>query len=87
MPDGRMALTNYKETNMTNLHVVKYQKSWVVKQEKSSQPLSRHHTQENAIERASGIARSNNLEVFIHDRHGRIRERNSFGNDPFPPKG
>ncbi len=87
MPVGRMALTNYKQTIMTNLHVVKSQKSWVVKGEKSSQPLSRHHTQENAIERASGIARKNDLEVFIHDRHGRIRERNTFGNDPFPPKG
>ncbi|MFZ1654485.1 MAG: DUF2188 domain-containing protein [Candidatus Moraniibacteriota bacterium] len=72
---------------MTNLHVVKSQKSWVVKEEKSSQLLSQHHTQENAIERASGIAREKDLEVFIHGRDGRIRERNTFGNDPFPPKG
>ncbi|MCA1979310.1 MAG: DUF2188 domain-containing protein [Thiobacillus sp.] len=26
-------------------------------------------------------------EVLIHGENGRIRERNSYGNDPHPPKG
>lgn len=26
-------------------------------------------------------------ELFIHGRNGRIRERDSYGNDQFPPKG
>jgi hypothetical protein len=24
---------------------------------------------------------------FIHNRQGQIRERDSYGNDPYPPKG
>jgi hypothetical protein len=25
--------------------------------------------------------------LYIHGQDGRIRERNSYGNDPYPPKG
>jgi len=32
-----------------NLHVVQNNKMWEVKTEGSSQPISHHHTQENAI--------------------------------------
>jgi len=70
-----------------NLHVVQNNKMWEVKTEGSSQPISHHHTQENAIGRATNIAKEKHVEVFIHGRDGRIRERNSFGNDPFPPRG
>ena len=26
-------------------------------------------------------------ELLIHGQNGQIRERSSYGNDPFPPKG
>jgi len=42
---------------------------------------------EPAIERAREIARHQESELFIHRRNGQIRERNSYGNDPFPPEG
>lgn len=32
-------------------------------------------------------ARRDPVEHLIHNRDGRIGERNSYGNDPFPPKG
>lgn len=70
-----------------NLHVVQGDKMWAVKAEGSPQPISRHHTQENAVKQATNVARETHVEVFIHGRDGRIRERNSFGNDPFPPRG
>jgi uncharacterized protein YdaT len=44
-------------------------------------------TQGEAIERAREIAQNQATELFIHGRDGRIRERNSYGNDNFPPKG
>lgn len=47
----------------------------------------RYDTQREAIEAASEIARKQRTEVYVHGRDGRIRERNSYGNDPFPPKG
>ena len=70
-----------------NLHVVQNRNGWAVKAEKIAQPLSKHYTQANAIAKATELARANNVELLIHGRDGRIRERNSFGNDPFPPRG
>ncbi|MBA3874788.1 MAG: DUF2188 domain-containing protein, partial [Anaerolineae bacterium] len=44
-------------------------------------------TQREAIERAREIAINNGSEVLVHRENGKIRERNSYGNDPYPPKG
>ncbi|MDP1898635.1 MAG: DUF2188 domain-containing protein [Sulfurimicrobium sp.] len=46
-----------------------------------------HDTQQEAINRARGIAVNQQSELFIQGRDGQIRERNSYGNDPYPPKG
>lgn len=46
-----------------------------------------HRTQEAAIDAGRRIAERNESEHFIHARNGQIRERNSYGEDPFPPKG
>jgi hypothetical protein len=70
-----------------NLHVVQHGKMWEVKAEKISQPVSRHQTQTTAIAKATAIGKKEHVEIIIHGRDGRIRERNSFGNDPFPPQG
>lgn len=44
-------------------------------------------TQKEAIDRAILIAKNKKSEVVIHNKHGVIREKNSYGNDPCPPKG
>lgn len=44
-------------------------------------------TQREAIGIARGIAQNQKTEMLIHGENGRIRERNSYGNDPHPPKG
>jgi hypothetical protein len=33
------------------------------------------------------IAQNQQSELLIHGENGRIREKNSYGNDPYPPKG
>ena len=33
------------------------------------------------------IAINNSSELLIHNQQGRIRERSSYGNDPYPPAG
>lgn len=72
---------------MADQHVVKREDGWAVKREGAERDTSHHSTQQEAIEAATEIAKNQNSEVFIHDRHGKIRERNSHGNDPFPPRG
>jgi hypothetical protein len=47
---------------------------------------SRHRTQDAAAEAGRRQARRNESEHVIHGRDGRIREKNSYGNDPNPPK-
>lgn len=40
-----------------------------------------------AIAIAREISINSNSELFIHGTDGRIREKNSYGNDSYPPKG
>lgn len=48
--------------------------------------VSKHGTQENALERARTIAKQNKAEHVIHGRDGKIRDKKSYGNDPTPPR-
>ncbi len=70
-----------------NQHVVPHSDNWAVKGEGNSKATSIHSTQREAIEQARNIAQNQKSELFIHGENGRIRERNSYGNDPFPSKG
>lgn len=68
-------------------HVVPSAEGWSVKRAGASKASSTHATQKDAIAAATRIARNQKTELYIHGRDGRIRERNSYGNDPHPPKG
>ena len=60
--------------------------SWAVIGEGDSRASSLHDTQRQAIDAAREIAINNASELVIHDRRNRIRDRDSFGHDPFPPR-
>ncbi len=70
-----------------NQHVVPHEGGWAVRGAGSQRASSIHRTQREAIDAGRGIARNQGTELFIHGRDGRIRERDSHGNDPYPPKG
>lgn len=70
-----------------NQHVVPSGGQWGVRGAGNSRLTSRHNTQAEAAAAAREIARNQGSELFIHRPNGQIRERNSYGNDPFPPKG
>lgn len=69
-----------------NQHVVPSDEGWGVRGEGNDRLTSKHPTQSDAIDAARDIARNERSEVVIHDRHGRIRDKDSYGNDPYPPK-
>lgn len=69
-----------------NQHVVKRDDGWAIRGEGNEKDTSHHSTQSDAIERAREIAQHQHSEVIIHDRHGKIRDKDSYGNDPCPPK-
>jgi len=70
----------------TNQHVVTHDGSWAVRGEGNERVTSIHSTQSEAIQSAREIAINSKSEVVIHDRHGKIRDKDSYGNDPCPPK-
>ena len=68
-------------------HVVPSSSGWVVRKSGSSKATGVYPTQEAAIAAATEIAKNQKTELYVHGRDGRIRDRNSYGSDPFPPKG
>lgn len=70
-----------------NQHVVPHGNDWAVKGAGNSKATSVHPTQAEAINRGREIAQNQKSELLIHGQNGRIREKNSYGNDPYPPKG
>ncbi len=70
-----------------NIHVThRANNSWAVIGEKDSRASSLHTTQGAAIQAARPIAMHNHSELVIHDRDNRIRDKDSFGPDPLPPR-
>ena len=70
-----------------NQWVVRNGKGWAVRGEGDREISSKHRTQGAAIDQATAEARREQSEVIIQDRHGKIREKNSYGPDDFPPRG
>lgn len=69
-----------------NQHVTPKGDQWQVKGEGNSKATSLHKTQKEAINSAKDIAINQKSEVVIHRPNGTIRDKDSYGNDPNPPK-
>ncbi|MFJ5438077.1 DUF2188 domain-containing protein [Pectobacterium brasiliense] len=70
-----------------NQHVVPHNGEWAVRGEGNDRVTKTFDTQHEAIDYGRGIARSQESELVIHRPDGRIRDKDSYGNDPFPPRG
>lgn len=71
-----------------NQHVTPHPKGgWQVKGVGNQRATVITETQAEARKIAREIAIKNKSELVVHGTDGRIREKNSYGNDPFPPKG
>ena len=70
-----------------NVHVVPItiRRGWRVTH--AALTLSVHHTQRRAVVAGIRIARRNRLDVVTHARNGRIRSKDSYGNErPAPDR-
>ncbi len=70
-----------------NQHVVPHGNQWAVKGEKNEKATKVVNTQSAAISIAREIAINQKSELVIHRPNGQIRDKDSFGNDTYPPKG
>lgn len=68
-------------------HVTKHPKGWQVKGAGNNRATTVTRTQSEAIRIARGISKNQHSELVIHGKDGRIREKDSHGNDPRNIKG
>ncbi|MDD2791541.1 MAG: DUF2188 domain-containing protein [Sediminibacterium sp.] len=69
-----------------NVHVTKHPSGgWQVKGAGNQKATKVTETQKEAIKAAIPIAKNNKSEVVIHGTDGKIRDKDSYGNDPVPP--
>lgn len=59
---------------------------WGVHGEGNTRDTRLFDTQREAADFARGIAINQRSEVIIQGQNGRIRSKDSYGNDPCPPK-
>lgn len=69
-----------------NQHVVLHKDGWAVKGVGNQRATSVHNTQQQAVNVAREIARRQQAELAVHRPDGSIRDKDSYGHDPFPPK-
>ena len=73
--------------NKKNQHVVPSSaKKWAVKGAGNKKNTKLTQTKEEAVKRARQIAKNQKTELVIHNKDGKIRDKDSYGNDPHPPK-
>lgn len=74
--------------NKNNHWITPKEKGWGDVREGNQRPSRVYPTQKGAFDAARETAKKEGGEVFIQNRHGKIRERNTYGKaDPYPPKG
>ena len=60
---------------------------WGVKFERQNNDIAQFTTQAKAWEFNKALGRLLGGESLLQGKKGQIRERNTYGNDPFPPYG
>lgn len=69
-----------------NQHVTPHPEGWQVKGAGNQKATVVTDTQQQAIEIARQIAQNQKSEVVIHRPNGQIRDKDSYGDDPMPPR-
>jgi hypothetical protein len=69
-----------------NVHVSKNAGRSTWKMTQGGDTLSTHRTQSAAAAAGKREAKRDKVDLVTHGRDGRIRSKDSFGNDPHPPR-
>lgn len=60
---------------------------WDIKKGGSSRSSGHFDRKSDAVDKGREISRNQRTEFYIHGRDGKIQQKDSHGNDPYPPKG
>lgn len=69
------------------VHIVPSGNQWKVRTAGAERAAKVTQTQAEAIEVGRRMAATRGTELIVHRQDGTIRSKDSFGNDPFPPRG
>ena len=69
------------------VHTVRHDDGWANRREGAQRVGKVFGTKADAERAGRETARRERTEHLIHGRDGKIQERNSYGNDPYPPAG
>ncbi len=69
-----------------NQYVVPTKEGWGVKGEGNTKLTIKTETKAEAEKIGTSIAKNQSSELIILGKDGKIQNKNSFGNDPNPPK-
>ena len=70
-----------------DVHVVPHGQDWAIKRPHADRASAVFDRQSDAISVGREMAINDRSELYVHDRHGQIRERNTYGHDPRKTKG
>jgi len=62
-------------------------KKWEIKKAGVKRAANVLNSKAEAVKKAKKIAKKNKAEMIVKNKDGSIGWRNSYGRDPFPPKG
>lgn len=68
-------------------HVTHIDQGWSLVRDGAQRRTGIYKTKKEAIDHGRVVSRNQKTELVIHNRNGRIAQKDSHGNDPFPPKG
>jgi hypothetical protein len=60
---------------------------WKVKSVGADRAAGIFNTKSEAVERARELSKNQRAEMSVQNRDGKISWKNSYGNDPVPPRG
>lgn len=60
---------------------------WDVKKSGQPKPIAHADTKKEALQEGKKAAEKLKTEHVKHGKNGRIQDKDSYGNDPHPPKG
>ncbi|MCY4193006.1 MAG: DUF2188 domain-containing protein [bacterium] len=69
------------------VHTIKHGDGWANRREGSDRVNKIYPTKKEAKKAGRDTARRERTEHITHSKDGKISEKNSYGNDPYPPKG
>jgi len=69
-----------------NVHITPHPDGWQVKKEGAERASKVTETKKEAVEAGRDAAKKEQSELVIHRKDGTIQDKDSYGNDPHPPK-